>query len=217
MAADKASAAFWFVTALVLVHVSIIILSNYLVQLPIQLFGFDTTWGSFSFPAIFITTDLTVRLLGRKSARTVIAVAMVPALVASYVVGVLFHEGAFRGIGALCELNGFVLRIAVASFAAYALGQMLDILVFNRVRERSSAWWPAPVLSAVCGEALDSATFFSVAFAGSSNAFMATHWVEMAVVDYTVRLAASLALFVPGYGLLLDGIQRQMRARVADP
>ena len=59
--------------ALVLFHILIIIASNYLVQLPITLFGWHTTWGAFSFPFIFLATDLTVRLLGKQAARRVIA------------------------------------------------------------------------------------------------------------------------------------------------
>ena len=50
---------------LIAFHIFIIIASNYLVRLPITLFGWHTTWGAFSFPFIFLATDLTVRLLGR--------------------------------------------------------------------------------------------------------------------------------------------------------
>ena len=112
---------------LVALHIAIIIASNYLVQLPIDLLGFHSTWGAFSFPFIFLATDLTVRLIGKQPARRVIARVMLPALLASYVVSVLFHEGRFNGLAALGEFNGFVFRIALASFAAYVLGQLLDI------------------------------------------------------------------------------------------
>ena len=43
-------------TALVrlsLFHILIIASSNYLVQLPITIFGFHTTWGAFSFRSSF--------------------------------------------------------------------------------------------------------------------------------------------------------------------
>ena len=99
-------------------HILIIIASNYLVQLPITLFGYHTTWGAFSFPFIFLATDLTVRLLGKQAARRVIARVMLPALVASYVVSVVFQEGSYRGIDALLSFNDFVLRISLASFVA---------------------------------------------------------------------------------------------------
>ena len=120
---------------LIAFHILIIIASNYLVQLPITLFGWHTTWGAFSFPFIFLASDLTVRLLGKGPARQVIARVMIPALLASYVVSVLFQEGAFRGLAALGEYNEFVLRISVASFLAYVLGQLLDIQVFDRLRQ----------------------------------------------------------------------------------
>lgn len=194
---------------LVTLHISIIIASNYLVQLPIMLFGFTSTWGAFSFPFIFLATDLTVRLIGKSSARRVIARAMLPALVASYIVGVLFHLGTFSGFTALASFNSLVFRVAFASFAAYVLGQLLDIFVFDRVRRHSRHWWAAPSLSAIFGQALDTAAFFAIAFAYSSNPFMAAHWIEIAVVDYVIKLAACALFFVPAYGLLLTSIMRR--------
>lgn len=160
---------------LIAFHIFIIIASNYLVQLPITLFGWHTTWGAFSFPFIFLATDLTVRLLGKGPARLVIARVMIPALIASYVVSVLFQEAAFRGFSALLEFNTFVARISLASFLAYVLGQILDIQVFDRLR-RSRHWWTAPVASTILGNLLDTFTFFFVAFWRSDNPFMAQHW-----------------------------------------
>ena len=200
-----------FLSLLVAFHIAIVIASNYLVQLPITLLGFHSTWGAFSFPFIFLATDLTVRLIGKQPARRVITRAMLPALVASYVVGVLFREGHFNGWGALGDFNTFVFRIAFASFAAYVFGQLLDIQVFDRIRQRSNAWWLAPAAASVFGQALDTAAFFSIAFWYSPDAFMAAHWVEIAAVDYVIKLSVSLLLFVPAYGVMLAAIVRAMR------
>jgi uncharacterized integral membrane protein (TIGR00697 family) len=194
---------------LIAFHILIIIASNYLVQLPISLFGWHTTWGAFSFPFIFLATDLTVRLLGKEPARRVIAKVMLPALVASYIVSVLFHDGAFGGFAALGEFNLFVFRIALASFLAYAFGQLLDIQVFDRLR-RMRQWWIAPTVSTIIGNLLDTFVFFSIAFWHSSDPFMATNWVEIASVDYAIKLTVSLILFVPLYGILLNWIVRQL-------
>ena len=201
----------FFLSLLVAFHIAIVIASNYLVQLPITLLGFHSTWGAFSFPFIFLATDLTVRLIGKQPARRVITRAMLPALVASYVVGVLFREGHFNGWGALGDFNTFVFRIAFASFAAYVFGQLLDIQVFDRIRQRSNAWWLAPAAASVFGQALDTAAFFSIAFWRSPDAFMAAHWVEIAAVDYVIKLSVSLLLFVPAYGVMLAAIVRTMR------
>ncbi|MDT3721746.1 7-cyano-7-deazaguanine/7-aminomethyl-7-deazaguanine transporter [Pseudomonas oryzihabitans] len=203
------------VAALVAFHVLIIIASNYLVQLPLQLFGWHTTWGAFSFPFIFLATDLTVRVMGKAAARQVIARVMLPALLVSYVVSVLFQDGQFQGWAALAAINVFVLRISLASFCAYVLGQLLDIQVFDRLR-RSRHWWLAPTVSTLFGNALDTLAFFSVAFWRSDNPFMAAHWPEIALVDYGVKLTVSLILFVPLYGMLLRSLLPEALARRPD-
>lgn len=205
----------FYLALLVAFHVLIIIASNYLVQLPIDLFGFHSTWGAFSFPFIFLATDLTVRLIGKAEARRVIARAMIPALIASYVVSVLFHEGRFNGLDALGEFNGFVFRIAFASFAAYVLGQLLDVQVFDRMRRGYVQWWVAPAAASVVGQALDTLAFFGIAFWRSSNPFMAANWGEIAMVDYVIKLGVSLLLFVPMYGVALNAIIRSMKRREA--
>ena len=205
----------FFLALLVAFHILIIIASNYLVQLPIDLFGFHSTWGAFSFPFIFLATDLTVRLIGKAEARRVIMRTMIPALVASYIVSVLFHEGRFNGLGTLGEFNSFVFRIAFASVAAYVLGQLLDVQVFDRMRRSYVQWWVAPAASSVVGQALDTVAFFGIAFWRSSNPFMAEHWVEIATVDYVIKLAVSLLLFVPMYGVALNAIIRAMKRREA--
>lgn len=196
---------------LIAFHILIIIVSNYLVQLPVTLFGWHTTWGAFSFPFIFLATDLTVRLMGKVDARRVIARVMLPALVASYGVSVLFNEARFGGLAALGEFNLFVFRIAVASFLAYVLGQLLDVQVFDRLRQMRQ-WWIAPAASTIIGNLLDTYLFFSVAFWRSDDPFMAANWVEIATVDYAIKLIVSLVLFVPLYGVLLSWIVRRVPA-----
>ncbi|MCP3701174.1 MAG: 7-cyano-7-deazaguanine/7-aminomethyl-7-deazaguanine transporter, partial [Aliivibrio sp.] len=128
---------------LVVFHLVIIASSNYLVQLPFTIFGFHTTWGAFTFPFIFLATDLTVRIFGAKMARSIIFFVMLPALAVSYFLSVVFFEGQYQGFSQLGEFNLFVARIAIASFMAYLLGQILDVHVFNRLRQLKQ-WWVAP-------------------------------------------------------------------------
>ena len=201
----------WFgIGTLVAAHLAIIVASNVLVQWPIELFGMLTTWGAFTFPLVFVATDLTVRLLGRQVARRVVARVMGPALVPSYVVSVLWHDGRYQGFGALAAFDGFVARIALASFVAYVVGQLVDIAVFDRLRRRAS-WWLAPAASTVVGSALDTALFFGVAFHRSSDPFMAEHWVQIATVDYATKLVISLLAFLPLYRALLELLARPLQ------
>ena len=146
-------------------HILIIAASNYLVQIPFQIVSFNTTWGTFSFPFVYLATDLTVRIFGSYRARNIIFGAMLPALVVSYVVSILFFEGTFQGFTELKTFNIFVFRIAFASFIAYIVGQILDITVFSYLR-RQQKWWVAPTVSTVVGNLIDTAVFYSLCLHG---------------------------------------------------
>jgi len=188
---------------LVLFHLVVIAASNYLVQIPVTVAGFQTTWGAFTFPLIFLATDLTIRLFGSSQARTIIFVAMTPGIIISYTLSVLFFNAEYQGLSQLFEINSFVARIAIASFFAYVFGQLLDIFVFSKLRQKKQ-WWIAPAFSSVIGTLIDTLIFFSIAFYQSSDEFMAANWVEIATVDYFFKLLISIAFFVPAYGVLMN-------------
>lgn len=192
-----------------LFHLLVITSSNYLVQLPISIFGFHTTWGAFSFPFIFLATDLTVRIFGAPLARRIIYAVMVPALVISYGISALFYMGEWQGFAALGTFNLFVARIAIASFMAYALGQILDVHVFNRLRQ-SRHWWLAPTASTLFGNISDTVAFFFIAFWRSPDPFMAAHWGEIALVDYSFKVLISIIFFLPMYGVLLNMLLKRL-------
>ena len=192
-------------------HIFILTISNFLVQrtfeitVPFTDYVIPTTWGTFTFPFIFLATDLTVRVFGAELARKIIFVVMFPALLISYVISVLFCETQFQGFSALSEFNFFVFRIALASFSGYVVGQILDILVFNRLRQGKS-WWLAPTCSTIFGTMIDTFVFFAVAFYQSEDAYMAEHWFTIGMVDYAFKLFVSLLLFLPLYGVVLKFI-----------
>ncbi|MGL3818636.1 7-cyano-7-deazaguanine/7-aminomethyl-7-deazaguanine transporter [Klebsiella pneumoniae] len=192
-----------------LFHLLVITSSNYLVQLPVSIFGFHTTWGAFSFPFIFLATDLTVCIFGAPLARRIIFAVMVPALAISYGISALFYMGEWQGFAALGTFNLFVARIAVASFMAYALGQILDVHVFNRLRQ-SRRWWLAPTASTLFGNISDTVAFFFIAFWRSPDPFMAAHWGEIALVDYSFKVLISIIFFLPMYGVLLNMLLKRL-------
>ncbi|SUO94501.1 Inner membrane protein yhhQ [Suttonella ornithocola] len=183
--------------------------SNYLVQLPVDILGFKNTWGAFTFPFIFLTTDLTVRIFGAPLARKIIFFTMLPALIISYAIGVIFYDGNYVGITALNDFNSVVFRIALASFMAYLIGQLLDITVFNRLRQLKS-WWIAPSASTLVGNAIDTLIFFSVAFYSGADEYMAAHWVEIGMADYTWKLIICGLFFLPAYGVLLAILTKKL-------
>ncbi|MDN6280223.1 MAG: 7-cyano-7-deazaguanine/7-aminomethyl-7-deazaguanine transporter [Psychroflexus sp.] len=194
---------------LAIFHILVIASSNYLVQFPISIFGFKATWGAFTFPFIFLATDLTVRFFGAKLGRRIIFYAMLPALIVSYLITVGFRNGQWLGFDVFLGFDLFVARIAIASFSAYVVGQILDIFVFNKLRQHKQ-WWHAPLASAIFGNLMDTFTFFTIAFYKTSDTYLAENLVEIATVDYIFKMIINAFFFLPLYKVILDRILRKI-------
>lgn len=197
---------------LVLFHILIVASSNYLVQFPITVFGFKATWGAFTFPFIFLATDLTVRLFGARLGRRIIFYAMLPALVVSYWITVGFRNGDWLGFDSFFIFDLFVARIAIASFSAYVVGQILDIFVFNKLRQHKQ-WWHAPLASGIFGNFMDTLVFFFIAFYKTSDTYLAENLVEIATVDYIFKIIINALFFLPLYKVILDQVTKRLQRR----
>lgn len=193
-------------------HILIVASSNYLVQFPISVFGFKATWGAFTFPFIFLATDLTVRLFGAGMGRRIVFYAMFPALAVSYFITVAFRQGDWLGFETFFSFDLFVARIAIASFAAYVVGQVLDIFVFNKLRQHKQ-WWRAPLASGIFGNFMDTLTFFFIAFYKTSDTYLAENLVEIATVDYIFKIIISGLFFLPLYKVILDRVTKRLKER----
>ncbi|MCB1885521.1 MAG: VUT family protein [Geminicoccaceae bacterium] len=151
----------------ILAMTAVVLASNVLVQFPINDF---LTWGAFTYPASFLVTDLTVRLQGPAHARRAV-----------------YAGFAFAVLLSLWLASP---RIAFASGTAFLAGQLADILVFQRLRRAS--WWKAPLVSSMAGSVLDTALFFTLAFAGTGLPF-----VTLGFGDLAVKLALATLFLAP--------------------
>jgi len=174
----------------ILVMAVVVTASNVLVQYP---FNDWLTWGAFTYPLAFLVTDLTNRWLGAGAARRVV--------VAGFVAAVLLSIG----------LAGP--RIAIASGSAFLVAQLLDVAAFDRLR--AGRWWRAPLVSSTLGSAVDTALFFSLAFApafamlGDDAAWAqatvpllgvgteAPLWVSLMAGDFAVKMGLALLALIP--------------------
>ena len=188
---------------LVLLHVVVIIVSNALVAIPVEILGVKLTWAAFTFPLVVIATDLTVRLLGKTIARQTIAAAYPLAIIGS--IAVVLAEGAPGSVA---------VRIGFASATAYAIGTMLDVYVFQYIREGfKNNWWLAPAVSTIAANIIDTYTFFAVAFNNSADEYMAANWVEIAGSQVVIKIAVGLIVFLPAYGILLNRLQKTYKLK----
>lgn len=202
---------------LIFCHIFIITISNILVQYPFELFGYHTTWGAFTYPFIFILTDLTTRLSNARTSRKIIFTSMIPGLLISYFIASSIEILDSLNWISLFTLHYMPFRIASACFVAYVVGQFMDIFIFQRFRN-STSWWMAPAFSTTIGNIIDTLLFFTIAFYHSNNPFLSQHWPEIASVDVCFKIIISLLAFVPIYGFVLHFFSLKYRstARVND-
>ena len=188
----------------VLAMATVVVASNILVQFLI-LDGL-LTWGAFTYPLAFLVTDLMNRIYGPSAARRVVLAGLVVGIVCSLI-----------GSQIMLEFGPAVpVRVAIASANAFLVAQLLDIAVFQRLRDGS--WWTAPLGSTLVSSTVDTAIFFSLAFAGVFNAVLpasdqimwaqdaapflltgpaAPLWVSLAVADWGVKLLVAGVALVP--------------------
>lgn len=150
----------------------VIVVSNILVQHAINDW---LTWGAFSYPFIFLVSDLTNRTIGPSNARRVVFVGFAIAVVVS--------------------LYFATWRIALASGSAFLFSQLMDILVFNRWRQ--SSWWKAPLFGSAAASVVDTLVFFAIAFAGTQM-----NWLMLGAGDISMKWLMALVLLAP-YRLIL--------------
>lgn len=202
-----------FVVAMAIVVVA----SNVLVQFPVQgtagplSLADILTWGAFTYPFAFLVTDLANRRHGPAFARRVVLVGFALAVACSIILPPLLFKA---GLIEFETTSDRLVRIAIASGAAFLTAQLLDITVFNRLRQQS--WWRAPVFGTVAGSVVDTLVFFSVAFAaafafiGPDDAFAleaaplfgllpieVARWVSWALGDLSVKLLIAVFALIP--------------------
>ena len=202
------------VTNLVIMHTIVIALSNYLVQFKFNLFPganipffgeFPLAAAAFTFPIVVVATDLTVRLMGKEAGRAVVALAVVPAIIVSILV-------VWAG-GAPVEK---ALRIGAASGVAYGVGTMLDVYVFQHIRDKfTEAWWAAPAFSTIAANIIDTYVFFFTAFAGATGAdgkltWIGANWHVVAQNNTLTKIVVGLIVFLPAYGFLLSYLRKKL-------
>ncbi len=166
----------------------IVVISNYLVQFPVQFFNLNEilTYGAFTYPVTFLITDLANRAYGKIIARRVVYVGFIIGIILT-----LFVSTNFSDI--------ISIRIAVGSGLAFFIAQNLDVQVFDRLRKK--IWFIAPLTSSILGSITDTFLFFSIAFYATGIS-----WVTLAFGDLTIKILITLTMLIP-FRLLLNKIR----------
>ena len=177
---------FFFILAFLMA--SIVALSNYLVQFPINYAGLENllTYGAFSYPIAFLITDLSNRKYGKNIAKKIVYLG--------------FALGIFLTLYFSTNYSDLIsIRIAIGSGTAFLVAQLIDVHVFDKLRKK--IWFIAPLASSLIGSSIDTFLFFSISFYGTG-----TNWVTLSFGDLFVKIFVALTMLIP-FRLVLSHIQ----------
>ena len=162
----------------------VVLSSNYLVQFPVHYYGLNEilTYGAFSYPIAFLITDLANRSYGKIVARKIVYFG--------FVLGISFTVLFSTDFADLISV-----RIAIGSGVAFLIAQLLDVQIFDRLREKE--WFVAPLTSSMIGSIIDTFLFFSISFYGTG-----VPWVTLSLGDLIVKVIVALIMLIP-FRLLL--------------
>ena len=157
----------------------VVLISNYLVQFPIQYYGLEEllTYGALSYPVAFLITDLANRSYGKKIARKIVYLG--------FVIGVVFTLFFSTNYADLISV-----RIAIGSGIAFMAAQLLDVQIFDQLRKKK--WFVAPLTSSLIGSTIDTFLFFSISFYATG-----IPWVTLSLGDLAVKVLVALLMLIP--------------------
>ena len=166
----------------------VVVLSNYLVQFPVDYMGLKDllTYGAFSYPIAFLITDLSNRSFGKKVAKKIVYLG--------FLLGVFFTLYFSTNYSDLISI-----RIAIGSGTAFLIAQLVDVNIFDRMRKK--AWYLAPLVSSLIGSTIDTFLFFFISFYGTG-----INWITLSIGDLLVKVFVAVIMLIP-FRLLLGHVK----------
>ena len=166
----------------------VVLFSNYLVQFPIKYYGLDEilTYGALSYPIAFLITDLANRSYGKIIARKIVYIG--------FIIGISFTLLFSTNFADLISV-----RIAIGSGTAFLVAQLLDVQIFDKLRQKK--WFVAPLTSSFFGSTVDTFLFFSISFYATG-----IPWFTLSLGDLAVKIFVALIMLIP-FRLLLGTIK----------
>ena len=166
----------------------VVVLSNYLVQFPVNYMGFQDllTYGAFSYPIAFLITDLSNRRYGKNTAKKIVYLGFILGVILTFYFSTNYSD--------LISI-----RIAIGSGTAFLVAQLIDVNIFDRLRRK--VWFAAPLVSSLIGSGIDTFLFFSISFYGTG-----VNWITLSFGDLFVKIFVALMMLIP-FRILLSHVK----------
>ena len=193
--------------------VTVLIVSNIIAVKLVTVGPLVVTAAIVLFPLSYLLADVLTEVYGYAVARRTIWIGFLCNLVAvlAILVGGLMPAAQFwEGQDAYDAILGYSSRLLVASFVAYLGGEFLNAFVLAKLKVRTAGrhLWLRTIGSTLVGQALDSAVFVVVAFAGvlPTDALVAAAVSQWAAKSLYEALATPLTYLVVGFLKRSEGV-----------
>ncbi len=174
--------------------VTLLVVANIVAVKPVDLNGWVLPAGTIAYPFTFLVTDAISELYGRRVATRVVwfGFGLSGAMVVLVYVAQLFPSPEFwEGQNAYETILGSVPRIVLGSMTAYLVSQHIDVILFHQMRRVTNGrhLWLRNNTSTMVSQAVDTALFISIAFAGVVPASVL---LNMMATQYVVKLGVAV-------------------------
>ena len=189
---NKVKNPFFFILALAMALV--VLFSNYLVQFPVKYLGLQNvlTYGAFSYPIAFLITDVANQKYGKSLAKRIVYFG--------------FALGVFLTFYFSTNYSDLIsIRIAFASGIAFLVAQLIDVNIFDKLRNK--IWFAAPLVSSLVGSTVDTFLFFSISFYGTS-----VNWFTLSLGDLLVKIFVAIMMLIP-FRILISHLAQSSNKR----
>ncbi len=154
--------------------VAVLLISNIASTKIVQIWKFTFDGGTILFPLSYIFGDILTEVYGYKTGRKVIWTGFMSAVLMSAtlgIIGLIKPAAGWELQDAYMKILGQTPRIVAASLIAYFAGEFSNsfILAKMKILTGGKYLWTRTISSTIVGQALDTALFVIVAFAGLYN------------------------------------------------
>lgn len=150
--------------------------------------------GTVLFPLAYIVGDIITEVYGYRRMRRLIysgVAALMLMTLTFWVVQLLPADSSWTGQAAFESTLGVVWRLAIGSVVALFVGEIMNAYVMGRMKvaSRGRGLWRRMVSSSLAGNALDTAIFSTIAFAGTMP--MTSFW-QLIVTVFLIKMAVEI-------------------------
>jgi uncharacterized integral membrane protein (TIGR00697 family) len=175
------------------IFIGALILGNILGSKVTTIFGITTSVGIFAYPITFLMTDIVEEVRGKSYTKMFLYSGMIALAISLILVtiGINMSPASFyKNNEAFTTVFANSIRVIIASFIAFALGQTHDIWAFNFWKKKTKGrfLWLRNNASTIVSQLIDTTIFTFIAFYMTAPGFTVSRMISMIIPYWTLKV-----------------------------